>query len=41
MIMAVLEGIAMCSVLLIVCVVGMQYFHGSLWIPDDLERMDI
>ena len=20
---------------------GMRYFHGSLWIPDDLERMDI
>ena len=20
---------------------GMQYFHGSLWIPDDLERIDI
>jgi len=20
---------------------GMRYYHGSLWIPDDLERMDI
>ena len=20
---------------------GMRYFHGSLWIPDDLERIDI